>query len=44
MLSEADYHVAAQQHYFDNIPDTGYQQTSLAGINDARIELDFIVG
>ena len=49
-----DYHVAADrpdqvlvaapQHYFDIIPDTGYQQTSFTGINYARIELDFIVG
>jgi hypothetical protein len=36
--------VAAQQHYFDVIPDTGYQQASFIGINYARIELDFIVG
>jgi hypothetical protein len=36
--------VTAQQHYFDVIPDTGYQQTSFIGINYARIELDFIVG
>lgn len=49
-----DYHVAADrpdqvlvaapQHYFDIIPDTGYQQTSFTGVNYARIELDFIVG
>jgi hypothetical protein len=36
--------VAASQHYFDIIPDTGYQQASFTGINHARIELDFIVG
>jgi len=36
--------VAASQHYFDIIPDTGYQQASSTGINYARIELDFIVG
>jgi len=36
--------VAAQQHYFDIIPDTGYQQASFIGINYTRIELDFIVG
>jgi hypothetical protein len=36
--------VAAQQHYFDIIPDAGYQQTSFTGIHYARIELDFIVG
>jgi hypothetical protein len=49
-----DYHVAADrpdqvlvaapQHYFDIIPDTGYKQASFTGINYARIELDFIVG
>jgi len=36
--------IAAQQHYFDIIPDTGYQQASFTGINYARTELDFIVG
>jgi len=36
--------VAAQQHYFDVIPDTGYRQSSFTGINYTRIELDFIVG
>ena len=53
-LPAAEYHVAtdqpdqvlvaAAQHYFDVIPDTGYQQASFTGINYARIELDFIVG
>ncbi|MBC8071758.1 MAG: baseplate J/gp47 family protein, partial [Deltaproteobacteria bacterium] len=36
--------VAAQQHYFDIVPDTGYQQASFTGIDHTRIELDFIVG
>ena len=36
--------VAAQQHDFDIIPETGYQQSSFTGINYTRIELDFIVG
>ena len=36
--------VAAQQHDFDIIRDTGYQQNSFIGIGYARIELDFIVG
>jgi hypothetical protein len=36
--------VAAEQHYFDSIPDTGFQQSNFTGINYARIELDFIVG
>lgn len=36
--------VAAPQHYFDIIPDTGYRQASSTGIDHARIELDFIVG
>jgi hypothetical protein len=36
--------VAAAQHYFNVIPETGYQQASSIGINYARIELDFIVG
>jgi hypothetical protein len=35
--------VAAKQHYFDIIQDTGFQQTSFTGINYMRIELDFIV-
>lgn len=35
--------VAAQQHYFDVISETGFQQASFTGINYARIELDFIV-
>jgi hypothetical protein len=48
-----DYHVAADgpdqvlvaapQHYFDVIPEAGFQQASFSGINYARIELDFIV-
>jgi len=36
--------VAARQHYFDVIPDTGFQQVSFTGINYTRLELDFIVG
>jgi hypothetical protein len=36
--------VAAQQHLYDVIPDTGYEQANFTGINYARIELDFIVG
>jgi hypothetical protein len=35
--------VAAPQHYFDVIPETGFQQASFTGVNYARIELDFIV-
>jgi hypothetical protein len=36
--------VAAPQHFFNVIPETGYQQASFTGIHYARIELDFIVG
>lgn len=35
--------VAAQQHYIDVIPESGYQQSSFIGINYMRIGLDFIV-
>ena len=36
--------VAAPQHYFDIIPDTGFEQANFTGVDYMRIELDFIVG
>ncbi|HEU5218314.1 MAG TPA: baseplate J/gp47 family protein, partial [Gemmatimonadales bacterium] len=52
-VGDYDYHVAttapdqvlvaAPRHYFDVIPEAGYQQASFTGINYARIELDFVV-
>lgn len=35
--------VSARQHFFDSIPESGYQQSSFTGIGYARIGLDFIV-
>ncbi len=36
--------IPATQHYFDIIPDTGFEVMSFTGVNYTRLEFDFIVG